>query len=107
MNNGKFIRCRDCDAVHHVVGFLRSPAVTMPCGEAGEPDDWHAFMREHAGHSLEPLTAMGEVEFVKGVLGDPMAVAYIRVTNGQEEFLLRRARSKIAEPLKFEFVSCR
>jgi hypothetical protein len=31
-----------------------------------------------------------------------MAVAYLRVTNGQQEFILRRSRRSIAEPLGFE-----
>jgi hypothetical protein len=67
-------------------------------------DDWRVFMRAHAGHSLEPLTAVGEVEIVRGAVGDPMAVAHIKVSNGREEFLLRRRRSSIAEPLRFELI---
>jgi hypothetical protein len=106
MDNGKFIRCRKCGAVYHVT-FLDG----APASHSAAPDenpaaaDWRAFMRAHAGHLLESLTMVGEATFVKGAPGDPMSVAYVTVSNGRENYLLRRARANIAEPLKFEVVN--
>jgi hypothetical protein len=59
-------------------------------------------MDQHAGHALEALSALGEQRFLEGLSSDPMAVAYVQVTNGRREFLLRRSRRSIAEPLRFE-----
>jgi hypothetical protein len=64
-------------------------------------------MMQHAGHRLEALKALGEQYFPSGFAADPMAVAFFAVTNGREEFLLRRCRRSINEPLRFEPVAGR
>jgi hypothetical protein len=109
MDKGKFILCRNCGAVHHVTGFDRAPKYMAGAGgvEGRVADDWHAFMGQHAGHALEALKALGKQYFPDGSPADPMAIAYIEVTNGHQEFLLRRSRRTIAEPLRFERVEAR
>jgi hypothetical protein len=104
MDNGRFILCRKCDAVHHVSSFDKARVHGFFSGEEKQlpADDWRAFMYHHAGHSLEPLKALGEHYFPAGLPSDPMAVAYLKVTNGRREFFLRRFRRTIAEPLRFE-----
>jgi hypothetical protein len=64
-------------------------------------------MDQHAGHTLEALRALEESCFPAGSPGDPMAVGYLKVTDGQQEFLLRRSRSTIAEPVRFERIEGR
>jgi len=109
MDKGKFILCRNCGAVHHVTDFDRAPNYFAAAGEAeAKPaDDWRAFMNQHAGHGLEALKALGEQYVPDGSAADPMAVAYIEVTNGHREFLLRRARRSIGEPVRFERIEAR
>lgn len=104
MDNGKFILCRNCGAVHHVTAFDKAPNYSVVAGAAQEhpADDWRAFMNRHAGHGLEALTAVGEQYFPDGSATDPMAVGYLEVTNGNRQFLLRRSRGSIGEPLRFE-----
>jgi hypothetical protein len=104
MDNRKFIRCRRCDAVHHVT-FYDEPLLQASSSAAIKnisTDDWRRFMAQHAGHPLEPLRAAGELRFLVGSPSDPMAVAYLEVTNGQQPLLLRRSRSGITEPVRFE-----
>ena len=100
------VLCRKCAAVHHVTFFDKAAVHGCFPGEAKKlaSDDWRAFMDQHAGHRLEPLKALGEEFFPGGMPGDPMAVAYLKVTAGQREFFLRRFRWSIAEPLKFELI---
>jgi hypothetical protein len=62
-------------------------------------------MKEHEGHRLEPLEALGEKYFCQGSMSDPMGVAYIEVTNGRDHLLLRQSRKSIAEPLSFK-ITC-
>ncbi len=62
-------------------------------------------MARHAGHRLEPLKATGGNFFVKGPAFDPMSIAYVQVSNGEETMLLRRSRSSVERPFAYEIVS--
>lgn len=109
MADDKFIWCRNCDAVHHVTSFDKAPLYDYISGELEvmPADDWRTFMKQHEGHRIQPLRAVGEKYFCKGTVSDPMGVAYVEVTNGQERLLLRRTRKSIAEPLSFELTAGR
>ena len=101
MVSEQFVWCRNCDKIHHV---------TLPDNRLGREiietatDDWRTFSDQHSGHNLEPLIAAGERYFPTGKKTDPMAVAYIEVTNGQDRYLLRGARKSIEQPLQFALV---
>jgi hypothetical protein len=104
MDKARFILCSRCDAVHHVTAFDKAPAYTFSATDpkSTPADDWRAFMEQHAGHTLQSLKAVNEPCFPSGLPADPMGVAYVKVTDGQREFLLRRSRRSIAEPVRFE-----
>ena len=106
MLNPKFIRCSKCDAVHHVTAFDKAPKYCMSDGQTNETvtDAWHEFMARHAGHRLERLEATGQSYFPDGRSSDPMAAGYIETTDGKATVLLRRVRSSIQEPLRYERV---
>jgi hypothetical protein len=106
MDNGRYIWCRKCGAIHHVTPFDRYPIYAFNNGEAQElpANDWREFMARHGGHKLEPLTSTGNNYFPHGSGYDPMSVAYVQVGNGEETFLLRRSRSSIERPFKYEIV---
>ena len=106
MGSEKFIHCCVCDAVHHVSPFDKAPAYIHVGGqvEAQATDDWRLFMAQHAGHRLEPLQASGEKLFPDGSSIDPMSVCYIEVTNGQDRYVVRRARKSIQEPMSYELI---
>jgi hypothetical protein len=106
MGKGKFIRCCRCNAIHRVSRFDNAP-LYVPAGNGVEEratNDWRAFMERHAGQRLEPLHETGEKFFPSGSPFDPMSVGYVEVTNGQECFVLRRARPSIQEPLSYELI---
>lgn len=106
MVNRKFIRCRNCDAVHHVTAFDKAPAYRFSTCEPSEipANDWGDFMTRHAGHRLDPLEATGHSFFPDGMSSDPMATGYIEASDGKETVLLRRVRASIHEPLRYEIV---
>jgi hypothetical protein len=106
MVNRKFIRCRNCDAVHHVTAFDKAPAYLFSALGPRESaaNDWDDFMTRHAGHRLDPLEATGESFFPDGMSTDPMATGYIEATDGKETVLLRRVRVSIHEPLRYELI---
>jgi hypothetical protein len=109
MGNKKFIRCRVCDAIHHVSAFDKAPVYDCRGNQPEErdTDDWRTFMDRHAGHRLEPLKASGETFFAYGSPRDPMSVAYVEVTNGHDRYLVRRSRRSIQEPMSYELISGR
>jgi hypothetical protein len=109
MDDHRYIWCRNCGAIHHVSSFDREPIYRFAAGEVEEipANDWRAFMDRHAGHRLEPLKATGDDYFPSGKCFDPMSVRYIEVSNGAETLLLRRSRSSIDEPFRYEIVSGR
>jgi hypothetical protein len=106
MVNPRFIRCRKCDAVHHVTAFDKVPNYFLSASETGEiaANDWDDFMTRHAGHRLDTLESTGQSFFPSGNSTDPMAIGYIEVTDGKETILLRRMRSSIKDALCFELV---
>src|SRR5262245_32637949 len=106
MGNEKFIRCCVCDAVHHVSAFDKAPIYFLVRDEvkAQATDDWRSFMTQHAGHRLEPLKASGEKLFSDGLSPDPMSVVYFEVTNGQDRYVVRRARKSIQEPMSYDLI---
>lgn len=103
MDNGKYIRCCNCEAVHHVTPFDRAPVYRSVGGEVRETaaDDWREFMASHAGHRLEPLITTGKRYFPTGSGFDPLSIVYIEVTNGSEKLLLQRARQSIAQSARY------
>jgi|SRR6516162_10846578 len=86
MDNGRYIWCRNCGAIHHVSAFDRSPVYAVAAGEVHEKeaDDWRDFMNSHAGHRLEALQASGKSFFPQGLVFDSMNVAYVQVSNGEQ-----------------------
>jgi len=109
MDDPRYIWCRNCGAIHHVSRFDREPIYAFTGGEVEErpANDWRDFMDRHAGHRLEPLKATREDYFPSGKTFDPMSVEYLEVSNGSETLLLRRSRSTIEEPFRYEIVDGR
>jgi len=106
MDREKFIRCCVCDAIHHVSTFDKAPTYVFLRDEVESlaTDDWRLFMAQHAGHRLEPLKASGEKLWSDGSPPDPMSVVYFEVTNGQDRYVLRRARKSIQDPMGYELI---
>ena len=109
MDNGRYIWCRNCGAIHHVTAFDRYPIYALAGGEtqALPANDWRDFMARHAGHRLEAMTATGNDYLPSGSAFDPMGIAYLEVSNGAETLLLRRSRKRIDEALNYEIVNGR
>jgi len=104
MDNGRYIWCRKCGAIHHASDFDRFPVYAGAEAQALPANDWRDFMSRHAGHRLEPMTATGNDHFPSGLVCDPMAIAYLEISNGTETLLLRRSRKSIDAPLDYEIV---
>ena len=60
MDNGRFIRCRNCGAIHHVSPFDHSPVYYFVAGAVQEKqvDDWRAFLIGLTRDVLKPQGAI-------------------------------------------------
>lgn len=98
---GQLIMCTTCSEV-----FLRSPFDAWPeyvDGVAYKKDDFVESMLKHEGHSLEELRVVG------GFLSDkcfiePVKTQFFQATNGKEIFIIKRARKKIDDPMRYKIV---
>lgn len=105
----QFLYCRICYEVHHITPFDRAPIYDLDLDgmtvQEIFTDDQRQFVDRHFGHEIEELTSVTETHFPIGRLVDPMKVGYVEVSNGQESFILRISRRKIAEPVSYKIVS--
>ncbi len=69
-----------------------------------EKDDYQEFLNRHRGHRLEELTLIEDSIVSESDYGEPVKVSYFKATNGREQFVIKRFRNKIDEPLKYAIV---
>jgi hypothetical protein len=67
-------------------------------------DDEAAFRSEHAGHRLGELQVIDGSSVSTGPWGDPMRESYFKATDKKKAFVVRRWRTRIDRPVKYEVV---
>ncbi len=101
------IRCVNCDEI-----LLKTPFDQWPEYEfepsilpgAIQRDDAQDFMKSHHGHRLEELRIIeGSLISDKTYL-DPVKVSYFQATNGKENFVIKKYRESIMDPLRYELI---
>ena len=107
----QLVRCVSCNAIFMKTPFDQEPdyplAPLSPQGvtEATERDDFKDFMRNHASHPLEDLTVMEDSCVSDKDYIEPVKLSYFRATNGKENFVIKKFREKIDEPLRYELIA--
>jgi hypothetical protein len=107
----QLIRCINCDAV-----FLKTPfdqwAEYEPCVSSSpeslrsiEKDDLQEFLKYHREHWLEELEVVEDSFVSEKPYFEPIKTSYFRATNGKEQFVIKKSREKIDEPLKYELIA--
>jgi len=103
----QLIHCITCDAVFLRTPFDREPEYehTAFLAEPIEKDDFRDFMKDHQGHRMEDLTIIEDSFVSDRDYVEPVRVSYFRATNGREDFVIRKFRERIGDPLRYELVS--
>jgi hypothetical protein len=107
----QLIHCITCDALFLKTPFDREPEYeyTAPVSFASahpiERDDFKDFMQNHHGHRMEDLMILEDSVVSDKDYAEPVKVSYFRATNGRENFVVRKFREKIGEPLRYELVA--
>ena len=106
----QLIRCISCDAI-----FLKTPFDQWQEYESGlndspeslktiERDDFQDFLRNHRGHRLEKLRVLEDSFVSEKDYLEPVKTSYFKATNGKENFVVKKFREKIDEPLRYQLI---
>ena len=103
------IRCKKCGDILPCTLFDESPEYDhdVYTGKITEiaTNDRSCFLKAHQGHSLERLKI---IDFVSNYpYQAPIREDYLKATNGEEAFLIKRSRSDVKEPMKYELINGR
>jgi hypothetical protein len=107
----QLIHCIHCHAI-----FLKTPFDRWPAYESYpshlpdnfrsiQRDDFKDFLRHHHGHRLENLKIIEDSFVSEKSYFEPVKVSYFRATNGKENFVIKKFRESIDEPLKYELIA--
>ena len=107
----QLIHCINCHAI-----FLKTPFDRWPAYESYpshspdnfrsiQRDDFKDFLRNHRGHRLEDLKIIEDSFVSEKPYFEPVKVSYFRATNGKENFVIKKFRESIDEPLKYELIA--
>jgi hypothetical protein len=102
------IRCIDCNEVINMTEEDFTPYYTWYEGELQEyeANDREAFDRTHKGHQTEHLTPL-TTPLSDKPYREPVKTSYFEATNGIKNFLIKRWRRSIAEPVTYEIMDGR
>jgi len=106
----QLVRCINCDEI-----FLKTPFDQWPEYEADsnrspesfrtmERDDFQDFLKNHRGHRLEELEILEDTFVSEKDYFEPVKTAYFKATNGKENFVVKKFRERIDEPLRYELI---
>ncbi len=106
----ELIRCINCDEIFFKTPFDQVPEYEpSPSGPLGsfrtiERDDFQDFLKNHHGHRLEDLNILEDSFVSEKDYVEPVKTSYFKATNGKENFVIRKFREKIEEPLKYQLI---
>ncbi len=107
---GQLIRCITCNELFLKTPFDRSPEYESLAGGSTEPypkterDDFEEFLSHHPNHSMEQLKIIEDSFVSEKPYCEPTKVSYFKATNGKENFVIKRFRKRIDEPLSYQLI---
>jgi hypothetical protein len=106
----KLIRCINCDEIIFKTPFDQYPEYESHSNSSSESfrtlerDDFQDFLKNHHGHRLEDLKILEDSFISEKDYAEPIKASYFRATNGRENFVVKKFREKIDEPLKYQLI---
>jgi len=111
VRNGAILRCLHCNELFRPTEYDSKPAFHFD-DESGlimetEMDDLRAFMKEHEGHKIVELHMIDGSLCSHYAYWEPIREDYLQVTDGVRVYTIKRWRSDINDPLKYEIINAR
>jgi hypothetical protein len=69
-----------------------------------EKNDFQDFLTHHHDHQLENLKIIEDSYVSEKAYSEPIKTAFFKATNGREEFVIKKFRERIDEPLRYQLV---
>ncbi len=69
-----------------------------------ERDDFQEFLGSHRDHRLEELKICEDSFVCERPYTEPVKESYFKATNGQEEFVIKKFRESIDEPMRYQLI---
>jgi len=106
----RLIRCINCDEIFFKTAFDHWPeyefnSKCLPGSFSTiEKDDFQDFLKNHRGHRMEDLTIIEDSFVSEKTYSEPVKISYFKATNGKENFVIKKFRERIDEPLKYQLI---
>ncbi len=84
--------------------YEAAPGGALDSFQLTEKDDFQNFLKNHQGHRLEKLKVLEDSLVSERDYFEPVKTSYFRATNGKDNFVVKRFRENIEEPLKYQVV---
>jgi len=107
----QLIRCIDCGQLFLKTPFDQFPEYSFPTKRstgsfwATEKDDFQDFLKDHGKHHLEELKVIEDSFTSERDYLEPVKTSYFKATNGEEQFVIKKFREKIGQPLKYQLIN--
>jgi hypothetical protein len=106
----QLIHCINCHEIYLRTPFDQTPEYewepsnSLRESQGIEKDDFQDFLRNHRGHQLEDLEIIEDSFVSEKPYSEPVKVSYFKATNGRENFVVKRFRERIDQPLKYQLI---
>jgi hypothetical protein len=106
----QLIHCINCHEIYLRTPFDQTPEYeweplnSLRESQEIEKDDFQDFLRNHRGHQLEDLKIIEDSFVSEKPYSEPVKVSYFKATNGRENFVVKRFRERIDQPLKYQLI---
>ena len=106
----QLIHCINCHAIYLKTPFDQWPEYEFFPSHSSdkfrsiERDDFQDFLKNHRGHHLEDLKIIEDSFISEKPYFEPVKVSYFKATNGKENFVIKKFRESIGEPLTYQLI---
>ena len=107
----QLVRCIDCDQLFLKTPFDQCPEYSLPTKRSPgsfwttEKDDFQDFLKDHGKHQLEELKVIEDSFVSERDYLEPVKTSYFKATNGEEQFVIKKFRETIGQPLKYQLIN--
>jgi len=107
----QLIHCKNCNDIFMKTPFDQYPEYEWESNRlpesfrSNERDDFKDFLIHHQGHQLEDLKILEDSFVSEKSYSEPVKTSFFKATNGKDNFVIKKFREKIDEPMKYQVIS--
>ena len=106
--NNRLLRCRQCNEVINLTEYDSCPEYSYDEEKQDfteeQRNDRQCFDIKHKGHMLEELIVKKNSFVSESSYWEPSKVSFFEATNGKENFVVKKWRKSIEDPVSYELI---